>query len=633
MYYFKQFLNRIKERFFQKQEINYIYFSILFISLSTFSLSHFLFWEAPLFGIRLFFLLYSLVQAFFEIWILLFVAYFLKKAMPRWCFFTFISFSFFILILHFTDFTLIRLMDTSISYVFKLLFGRGIDHIVTAFRAMNMNFLILFIMGITILALPLAGVCLYLLTSRISRKKPSLSPNQMMIFLSSLGMFLIFVDLIAQPYVDRILYNKHQKALPFGAMLFSPAPDCLTIKTPFTPPRKEVEMKAFIPKMKAKHKPNIYLFIIESLRRDFIDFQTAPHLTSFAQENIDVKQPYANANWTPCSWFGIFHSSYPHYWSTIRDEWKSGSIPLQLLKQMGYKTIVYSSADLHYFNMDQVIFGEKRELIHKIHEYYLDHSLPAWKRDSLCIQDFEKTIASPENQEGCIHIFFFDATHSEYSFPQDLPLKFQPIVDQIDYLTVSKKEIEEVKNRYRNAISYIDTLIHRFFETLKTHHKYEDAVIAITGDHAEEFFEEGALFHGTHLNEYQMKVPIFLKFPNKNKPIEKATHIDLFPSILHYISGKSDFSPLFDGESIFKKNRSPYQIAISQNGIHTPFEFLISNGASELHLRFLNPQDTFSGTKLEITQLKVPASYTAQDSNTIIQALFPTALDSLLERK
>jgi hypothetical protein len=621
----------LKRWFFEKHEINYLYFSILFVAVATFSLSHFLFLEHPLIGIRLFFLTLATAQAFLEVWTFIFIAYALKRWAPRWVFFSFIALSFLVLLVHFTDFTMLRLMDTSVSFVFKFLFGRGFDHFLIAFSTLSMNFGMIAIIILSIFCIPFLGVLLYWGTNRIARLNPwSLSPSQIATALVLAGGTLLFLELLAQPYLDRWIYNKHHKNLPLGATILAPSPQCIRLAHPISPPRGEEETRKRIPHLTASHRPNIYLFVIETLRRDFLDADTAPHLTSFARENIDFQSSFANANWTALSWFAIFHADYPYNWAMTRDTWKGGSIPLQLFKQLGYKIRVYSSADLRFYNMDQTLFGERRALADKIEEYDSDPSMESCDRDARCIDSFERDIQEELAQEGNLYIFFFDATHSEYSFPKDFPLKFLPISKKIDYLTITKEQIEPVKNRYRNAIHYVDSLMGRFFDLLKREGLYKSAVIAVTGDHGEEFFEEGALFHGTHLNRCQTEVPIFCKFPGKSGSLPEATHIDIFPSLLHHITGISEFPDLFDGRSIFAEHRSPYRVAVLQNGPDTPVEFSITKGEERIQVRFLRPTDIYSQTLLEITDLKVDPASSHLPIEEMLKTTFPGAFTPLL---
>lgn len=626
-------LRRYTEYLFEKHEVNYLYFSIFFVIVATFSLSHFLFLEQPLFGIRLFFLLFATCQAFLEVWAFILIAYVLKRWAPSWAFFSFIACSFVLLLVHFTDFTILRLMDASISYIFKFLFGRGFDHLLTVLLACNMNLSMLATIVFSLLSIPFIGLLLYWGTNRIARLNPwSLSPNQIIIAILTTGGFLFFLEVLAHPYLDRWIYNKHHKNLPFGATFLTPSPQCISLQSPLARPRNEKETKKRMPHLTAAVRPNIYLFVIETLRRDFVNTDTAPNMTAFANENIDFSSSYANGNGTMLSWFAIFHSDFPYNWATMRDTWTEGSIPLQMFKRLGYKIQVYASADLRYCDMDRTIFGENRKLADKIEEHFFNRADEPCDRDALCLDSFERDIQQKQGREGNVYIFFLDATHSEYSFPKDYPLKFEPIAKQIDYLILTQKEIELVKNRYRNSIHFVDSLIGRFLNILKKENLYESAAITITGDHGEEFYEEGAFFHGTHLNRYQTEVPIFCRFPGKTGASKDATHIDLFPSLLHYITGVSDFPDLFDGRSIFSTQRWPYRIAVLQNGPNTPVEFSIEKGEEKLQVRFLHPDDIYNQTLLEVTAIKTTEDSTQLSFEEIINRYFPNALEPLLKK-
>ncbi len=584
--------NFFKKDFHEKNEVNYLYFSLFLLFLTGLSLFHFLYWE-----VSLIFILYAIGQAVFEVFSLILIATLLKRWTPIWVYYLFISISFLILLLHFTNFTMVRLMDTTLKYVFKFLFGSGIDHFIAGLQALNMNWTMIAVIILSFLLIPLGGLCFYWLTFRISRFKPlNLSINQMALTLGMTGSALFTLDLVSQPLLNRHIYDKYQKTLPFGTTFLSPSASHISLPRPFAPVRKEEETLKKLPKVALTHLPNIYLFVIETFRKDFLT--AAPNLTAFGKENIEFARSFANASTTHLSWFSIFHSDIPLYWTSMRDTWKGGSLPLQFLKKLGYKIRVYSSSDLKYFNMDKLLFGSSRELADSIEEYTNDRSMQPCERDALALSHLYRDL----EEKGNIYVIFFDSTHSEYSFPKDFPLKYEPIAKEIDYLTIGPKspEIELIKNRYRNAVHYVDHLLGQFFTTLKTKGLYGDAIIAITGDHGEEFFEEGALFHGTHLNQYQTSVPIFFKFPSKDwtPQTDEATHMDLFPSILHYLTKQSDFTALFDGRSIFGLDRHPFRFTVLQNGPDAPMEFSIEKSDLKLKARFVDP------SKLEIIELQ-----------------------------
>jgi glucan phosphoethanolaminetransferase (alkaline phosphatase superfamily) len=589
-------------RFFQiifrhKNEINYLYFSSFLLFLSLLSASHYLCWEQPHYGLALFFLLYAVGQAFLEVCFFILIAYLLKRWAPQWAFNLFIGFSFLLMLLHYTHFTMVRLMDASLGYIFKFLFGSGLVHLIVGFQALNMNGTMIALVVGTFLLIPIVGLAFYRLTSHLIRKRPlELSLFQISLALTVVGGSLFLLDLFAHPFLTRHTHHKYQKTLPLGMTFLSPNLHTLSLPRPLAPIRDEKQIE--IPSIAITHLPNIYFFVIETLRKDYITPSTAPHLTAFGKENIQFRHSFSNTSSTQSSWFSLFHSDLPFHWARMRDEWKLGSVPLRFLKKLGYKTHIYSSADLRFFHMDKLLFGSQRELGDVIEEYTFNRNLEPCDRDALAIEAVKKNLAP----YGQLYLIFLDATHSEYSFPKDFPLLFKPIAKEIDYLTIGPKspELEHIKNRYRNAIHYIDHLMGDFFTALKKANLFDDAIISITGDHGEEFFEQGALFHGTHINDYQTSVPIFLKFPSKDwiPQTQEATHMDLFPSILHYLTKQSDFSTLFDGQSIFSLNRWHYRLAVLQNGPDTPFEFSIQNSDVKLHARIL---DT---TQIEIVELQ-----------------------------
>lgn len=584
-----------KKFFGQKREVNYLYFSFFLVFLSLLSALHYR--ELPLTGIPLFFLLYAVGQAFLEVCVFVLIAYVLKQWAHRWVYFLFISASFIFLLLHFTDFIMVRLLDASLIYIFKLFFGSGVNQLIAGFQALNMNWTMIAIIVGVFLAIPGVGVGFYWLTSRLAERKPlNLSLNQIAVMIGVAMAALLILDIVAHPFLNRGVYIKYQKTLPFGTTFLSPHPNLFFLPQPVASFRDEKQALQHLPRMTLTHLPNIYFFVIEAFRRDFLD--VAPHLASFGNEHIQFRHSFANASATHLSWFALFHADWPYHWAGMRDQWERGSIPLQILKKLGYKIHVYSSADLRYFNMDKLLFGNRRELADAIEEYTFDRSIQPCDRDALAFQSLKRDLAP----EGHVYLIFLDSTHSEYSFPKDFPLKYEPIAKEIDYLTIGPKspELELIKNRYRNSIHYVDHLMGRFFDTLKAENLFDDAIISITGDHGEEFFEEGALFHGTHLNLYQTNVPILLKFPSTDwvPQTDEATHMDLFPSILHYLTKQSDFSPLFDGRSIFSLDRLPFRMAVLQNGPNTPIEFTLEKSDFKLRARFVDP------SKLEIIELQ-----------------------------
>ena len=79
---------------------------------------------------------------------------------------------------------------------------------------------------------------------------------------------------------------------------------------------------------------------------------------------------------------------------------------------------------------------------------------------------------------------------------------------------------------------------------LKLKGRYDNALIVLTGDHGEEFQEDGSWFHCSSLNRFQTEVPIMIKWPQwagQMPAHNNVSHYDVMPSILELIGLEPKF--------------------------------------------------------------------------------------------
>ena len=84
--------------------------------------------------------------------------------------------------------------------------------------------------------------------------------------------------------------------------------------------------------------------------------------------------------------------------------------------------------------------------------------------------------------------------------------------------------------------------------------RYDDAIIIVTGDHGEEFQENGSWFHCSSVEPEQTAVPLMIKWPKGTEAPDQisASHLDVLPSLLDYLGyPESTFSSL-PGHSLLK---------------------------------------------------------------------------------
>jgi arylsulfatase A-like enzyme len=106
---------------------------------------------------------------------------------------------------------------------------------------------------------------------------------------------------------------------------------------------------------------------------------------------------------------------------------------------------------------------------------------------------------------------------------------------------------------YAGEVSYLDQEVGRLLEALATAGRFEDALIVITADHGETFWEHGDRWsHGHATYETTVRVPLMLRLPRGAHAGVRVTTpvsgVDLMPTLLE-LAGLAT-PPGLDGESL-----------------------------------------------------------------------------------
>ncbi|HSX03184.1 MAG TPA: sulfatase-like hydrolase/transferase [Rhabdochlamydiaceae bacterium] len=600
------------KRVFSRVQINYVYFGLLFVILSFIHGYHASLIENGSFIFKWYFIAYAISQSLLEVLLLAILSEWINWFFPKVAHYCFISFTFILCFAHFIDFFLVRLMDISFWNALSFVMDESLANFKELLYATHVSIAIWLmgaILGITLL---LFGLLFFHFTEKIAQKKTLfIKTSHSLVIFCALPFLFLLSDRIMQHFISSGMYLDYQKVLPLKDTFISSKAGIISLPSYLKEPEKEEKVLAAINSrdFSQKEKPDIYIFIIESLREDFLTGEVAPNLNRFKNENLSTPLALSSANGTQLSWFSIFYSKFPFYFSKIKSpEWSSGSPALQILKKMGYSIDVLSSVRLSYYQMDKLIFGEKEKLAKFSYFFPFGNATKAYESDQKAMAKLIQLSTEKESGGRCF-IVFLESTHFGYSWPTKSFSRFEPTIDEINYLSIlfSKNDLEKIKNRYRNSIYFLDSLFGKFTESLKENGSWENAVVVVTGDHGEEFYEQGHLFHASNLSKMQTSVPIYYKLgKNLNiTPAEMGSHIDIFPTIFHYLlKDQQLFSDFFDGESIFCENKFPYAFSARFNAGRSPYEMLIHNGKYKLLTRFFDKKRVFQSDKLEILDAK-----------------------------
>lgn len=603
---------------------NYIYFGAFF-SLLLLIIASSLFHKEPLSGSHWFFFPYAIGQAIFETSLLVFLAFFVRKYLGKLFFTFFIGATFIGAILHVLDFLMDRILDLSVFealdvFVFRESWGNFL-HLLDASGIPRWEWLLLALLCVS---LPCIGIMLFHWSEKWTARKPiDLGATFFLQALICIPLALLFWDISASTVIHPDAYTAFKKSLPWKSTFLKPQNLILPIgNMNFPVNEREIEKKITESKV-INEKPNIFLFVIESLREDAITQNIAPHLCQFKQNNCSFDLAVSNGNASHISWFSLFHSQYPYFWSEMQKRRQMGSPALYLLKKWGYKIHVYSSAQLNYYNMKESIFGANCHLADRF--FYFPHTrgISAAESDAKTLEQLQLDLADPTLKQGQIFIVFWDATHFDYSWPKNWIPKFTPFAHELAYFKTfqSKQGIGQIKNRYFNAVNYIDHLFGKFLAKMQD----SDSVVIVTGDHGEEFFEHGHLFHNSHLTQEQMHIPIYLKLGKNEKSVAQTkliSQMDVFPTVIDYLGGDPSF---LAGHSVLKTN-IPVSVTARFNGGLTPYQFCIHNGDIKLIAQFDNRKNIFASKNLEILSLRkkddTPIFVSKNDIKTCVQEMF-----------
>ncbi|MDJ0651746.1 MAG: sulfatase-like hydrolase/transferase [Simkaniaceae bacterium] len=585
----------------------------------------------------IYFLSYALIQIFSEVLLLVLVGNIIKASFHKTIYYGFISLCFLFFTLHYADFVLVRYMGISVYYSLHWVFDESLENFIELLHLTGISIgTWIFLLVSVALFLPLFAIIFYTLTGKLAEKKPVKVTHQRLVkTLCCLPIGLLAMDMTMTSRFEHQQYYRYEKILPWKSTLLSRSEVIISMENFLKklPNENETLKKVHSIPMKNLKKPNIYLFIVESLRQDFLTEKIAKNIKVFRDENMTFKKTFSSANATQISWYSIFHSNYPIHWAEAKEKWKAGSIPLQLLKKMGYKIHVYSAAQLKYYALSDVIFGKKHYLADSYHVYPHYYPTQAWESDVKVVDAFMHDLDKKGAKEGNIYVFFLESTHFNYNWPENYPVHFNPISEEKTHLRVSNslKNIELIKNRYRNAIHFMDSLFGNVLSALKNKGIYDESIVIFTGDHGEEFFEEGQLFHASHLSPMQTEPPIYMKLGDNQRAHEKhveelvISHIDIFPTILDCLIGEQPFQ-VFDGESIFKDEREGYVVSGRFNGPRAPKEILISNGQEKGIFRLVGKKT------VEVRSIKGNQRKMIEIQPSVIQEKFAPAFSRLFNQ-
>ncbi|HEX2879583.1 MAG TPA: sulfatase, partial [Polyangiaceae bacterium] len=292
-----------------------------------------------------------------------------------------------------------------------------------------------------------------------------------------------------------------------------------------------------------------------------------PHLEELATRSLVMTRAYANATLSAYADPSVVSSQHP-----LRS-WNYRSYPdpvpyprvllWDLLAPRGYATAIISSQNEHWGGMLNFLHTPSLGYVfhgETFHQSYVpdgEAGFAEWAaqfKRSGKVDDADTTTELiryvRETKQPFVVYANFQNSHFPYRYPEPGP--FQP--SQVDFhytfFAFPRDKIDVVKNRYHNALHFIDAQLGRLFSALKETGAWDNTIIAIAGDNGEAFLEHGVAGHGTTPYEELIRVPVILHAPGLEAQVSDrlSQHLDLVPTILSLLGMPAH--PGFQGASM-----------------------------------------------------------------------------------
>ncbi|WP_261923731.1 DUF3413 domain-containing protein [Shewanella sp. NFH-SH190041] len=357
---------------------------------------------------------------------------------------------------------------------------------------------------------------------------------------------------------------------------------------------------------------NIVVIGVDSWRWDALSAKYAPNIWQFAQQGMRFDNHLSTGNATRAGIFGLYYGMPSTYWHSFYANRRS-PVLMDVLQQEDYQLGIFASAQLVKPEFDQTVFVNVPNL-----RKSSKAEGPVGKDEEITRLWLQWNKHRDLNKPA-FSFLFYDAPHA-YAFPENYPVKFEPMAKEIDYMALNNDyDASLFKNRYMTAAHFTDSLIGKVLTAIEHSPDRDNTVVIITGDHGQEANDNKLNYwgHNSNFSDAQAKVPMVIVGPGIKSGISElpTSHVDIAPTLLqHYLGLKNPVSDYSTGQDILAPN--PKQVPFRMVASYTDYALVSKNsiltvsgknGGYQLldrHYRPLTGQPDFAQLQQALQQMR-----------------------------
>lgn len=291
-------------------------------------------------------------------------------------------------------------------------------------------------------------------------------------------------------------------------------------------------------------RPDIVLIVADTLRADHLGFHgyrrpTSPTIDRFASENLWFRRAISPAPWTSPSIASLFTALYPTAHGVVRDA-VGNAIPTDALPE-ALPTLAERLRDAGYDTIAVEANGwitRKRGYAQGFDVFARADGRSGPALSALALRQLDQR--ADRGRPVFLYLQYMDP-HTPNDPPAELLDLVHPQGAARKPATNALAEMVDLVARYDADVRMLDAGVAALFDGLRERGSYEDAVIAFTSDHGEQFYEHGEYGHGHGLHGEEVHVPLVLKAPGQRGVVEDVVSVlDLGPTLLE-LAGAEPF--------------------------------------------------------------------------------------------
>lgn len=300
--------------------------------------------------------------------------------------------------------------------------------------------------------------------------------------------------------------------------------------------------------IRAPEKPlNLVWLVAESWRADSLTPRVMPATSKFAESAQHFTGHFSGGNGTRIGMFSQFYGLPANLWFPVLDA-RVGSPLIEALQRQDYQMRLFTSARFSYPEFDKTLFVK----VPPEQMQAFDQG-PSWQRDRKNVDDLLGFIDQRDTSKPFMTFMFFESPHANYDFPPESVIEPDYLPD-FSYASMDlQRDIKGIYKRYLNSVHHLDSQIVRVVEHLQQRKLMDNTLIVITGDHGEEFMDNGRWGHNSTFVDAQLRVPLVLWVPGRDaKQVDlRTSHVDLLPTLMPLLGVRNPVQDYSTGQSLF----------------------------------------------------------------------------------